>query len=254
MSLQDGNYQNKQRVENTYYSRFKIKNNKEKLMLTASYWKGMLKISISEEKPGTNYPTYDELAYIHLSPMKAAILSREIDVFVADSKESIRSYGVNTGISETQSFIVFRNLQISSTTCRCLEIGKIDPNGTIIQSQIFPFNSDIYNYGCEWDDMKDTSTLNKTPMYDIEVYMFKTLLNEYIKGSTGGIGYSTIDMGKYDQSTVVDKLNTLLQNQGLSSIGDTPKDSNKSFFNKNTMTPPLTPSKESDFSDIEALL
>ena len=45
------------------------------LSLGFAFWKGLLKVSISQAKQTYSGTEYEELTYIHLSPLKAKLLS-----------------------------------------------------------------------------------------------------------------------------------------------------------------------------------
>ena len=102
------NYQNNNQNQNSmwepsYYSRLRIKNPEQNLALTFTFWKGTLKVSITEtgsSQEGRN----NELAYIHLSPTKARILAEGVKRVSANS-EGKEIYGVDTGTGETRGFI-----------------------------------------------------------------------------------------------------------------------------------------------------
>ena len=65
MALGDNN--KKQNYENTFYSRLKFTNYDEKKMLSFSYWKGNLKVTINGVKESATGIEYEELSVIYLS-------------------------------------------------------------------------------------------------------------------------------------------------------------------------------------------
>ena len=138
------NYQNNNQNQNSmwepsYYSRLRIKNPEQNLALTFTFWKGTLKVSITEtgsSQEGRN----NELAYIHLSPTKARILAEGVKRVSANS-EGKEIYGVDTGTGETRGFIAIGREMGKPF----LFIAKVNSNGSYESSQRFDFNNN-YNY------------------------------------------------------------------------------------------------------------
>lgn len=263
MALGDAATQNKQsNNEPTYFSRLRIKNPNTKLQIGFSYWKGMLKISISKEMPGENYPTYEECAYVHISPMKSLLLESEIKRFLsADATDVKAAYGIETGISEVRTIIVFKYENEGKD--KVMIIGKVDPNGNLIQSFSFLFNNALYNYSCEWKDFNKMNTLNKVSNPNADFDILCTILSEFRKGAMGGIAYSVMDMQRFDYNSVVSKLTKIMSACGVNESGfsnngkQTGRGSNSYFdssngFSQNSMTPPL--STETTYDNIEAIL
>ena len=136
------NYQNGNQNgmwEPSYYSRLRIKNPEQNLALTFTFWKGTLKVAITEtgsSQEGRN----NDLAYIHLSPTKAHILA-EATKRVASNPEGKEIFGVDTGIGETRGFIAIGREMGKPF----LFIAKVNSNGGYESSQRFDFNIN-YNY------------------------------------------------------------------------------------------------------------
>lgn len=262
MALGDAATQNKQsNNEITYFSRLRIKNPSTKLQMGFSYWKGMLKISISKEVPGENYPTYEECAYVHISPMKSLLLQSELKRFLsADTTDTKAAYGIETGISEVRTIVIFKYENEGKD--RIMIIGKVDPNGNLIQSFSFLFNNALYNYSCEWKDFNDMSTLNKVSNPDADFDILCTVLEEFRRGAVGGIAYSVADMQRFDYASAMSKLTKIMSACGASdnvysNKQQSGRGSNSYFdssngFSQNSMTPPL--STETTYDNIEAIL
>lgn len=237
MALGDNNTQKKdQKYEDTFYSRIKFSNKEDKLNLGFSYWKGMLKISISLEKAAYNGVTYEELVAIHLSPLKAMETAKVLRAFI-NSEEfdtTTLQYGINTGISETQSVIGFGNEFILDGNVRkIVHIGKVDPTGTLFDDITFGFNKD-YHYNLEWTDFAKMEC-EKTFDNKLELEMFLSVLDQYAAGITGGISYSVMDMGRFNNTRVNNNIGQIMDalNIERKSNKSNGGDANNSFFNNN---------------------
>ena len=231
MALGDGNNKNngsKTNYENSYFSRIKFNNRDQKLSLGFSFWKGLLKVSISEEEVSSTGVKYNEVASIHLSPMKAKLLHGILVNEIITGKKK-QSFGINTGMGETQSLITFgfENDDIYVTIC------KLSPEGVISDSVKFTFNSN-YHYDITYNNFdKMDFVQNFRNMAEIE--MFATVLDEYVKSVTGAVGYGVMDMIRFDMSRVNTKLDLVMESMGIerkSSYQPSGSASN-SYFNKN---------------------
>lgn len=210
MALGSGNNQgggnnNRGLYEQTYYSRLRFKNENDKLQINFSYWKGTLKLSVTEipkSYDGTGSAKVDELAFIHLSPTKARQMAKIVQRYI-DNPEESAPRGVNTGASDTQGLLAIgRNNGVPY-----LVVAKIDANGKYLQNQIFNFNHD-YNYDLEFSDM---SKLVFSKQFDnnVELEMFHSILDEYSRSSSGAYAYSVWDIDRYEaakQSNLIWKI------------------------------------------------
>ena len=232
MALGDNN--KKQNYENTFYSRLKFTNYDEKKMLSFSYWKGFLKIAISNIKESAMGIEYEELSVLHLSPIKAQILKEQLFTFrnMKDSETTNKSFGIDTGIGETKNFIAIGNTDSSKKDDiqRTLLIGKVDVNGNLLEGNSFNFNHQ-YHFGIEWTDVK---SMKCTTTYhdNIELDLFITVLDEYVKAMTGAIAYSVMDMGRFDNSRINTKIELVMNKLGIESKSSK-QASSESYFNKN---------------------
>lgn len=231
MALGDGNNNNgsnKSNYENSYFSRIKFSNRDQKLSLGFSFWKGLLKISISEEEVSSTGVKYNEVSAIHLSPMKAKLLHGILVNEILTGKKD-QCFGINTGMGETQSLITFgyNNDDVYVSIC------KLSPEGVISNEAVFTFNTN-YHYDIAYNDFKKMYFVqNFRNMAEIE--MFATVLEEYVKSITGAIGYGVMDMIRFDMSRVNTKLDLMMDSMGIerkSSYQPSGSASN-SYFNKN---------------------
>ena len=226
MALGDNNKGGKKNYENTHYSRIKFNNREEKLLLGFSYWSGLLKVTISQEKSsfsggGTEY---DEIAYIHLSPVKSKVLSAGISELL-DGKED-KLYGVNTGFSETQSVIAFGK----DDGKMAVIIAKVDPEGKIQNAVTFHFNNE-YHYGLEWTDFKKMEC-ERNFNNNLELEMFKLVLDQFTEAMTGAMSYSVMDMGRFDNSRINTKIDLVMDALNIERKSSNGNPGN-SYFNKN---------------------
>ena len=232
MALGDNN--KKQNYENTFFSRLKFTNYEEKKMLSFSFWKGYLKVTINNMKESGTGVEYEELSAIHLSPIKAQILKEQLVGFrsLEDSATTNISVGIDTGIGETKNFLAVGNTESSTEDDiqRTICIGKVDINGTIVECNTFNFNHH-YHFGIEWSDvqaMKCTTTYQD----NIELDLLITVLDEYVKAMTGAISYSVMDMARFDVSRINTKIELVMNKLGIESKSSR-QVSSESYFNKN---------------------
>lgn len=225
------NYQNNQNQnsmwEPSYYSRLRIKNPEQNLALTFTFWKGTLKIAISENgssQEGRN----NELAYIHLSPTKAYLMAEAVKRIMAEP-EGREIYGVDTGIGEVRGFIaVGRDMGKPY-----LFIAKVNADGGYESSQRFDFNCD-YNYLLNVHDITNLK-YQKEYMNSLELDQFRSLLEDYSRFASGALGASFYDIGRYENA----KLSNMVRKIGEKTGAVDPNTNrfggnnggNRSFFN-----------------------
>lgn len=232
MALGSGN--NKEYFENTFYSRIKFRNSDE-ITLGFAFWKGLLKINLSQIKAGTN--EYEEIAVIHLSPMKAKLLKDKLEYLKTLDYNDTRLFGVDTGITDTRNIIAFGNDATSTKDGikRYLVIGKVDPNGTLLNPVRFDFNFD-FNFSIEWIDL---NKMDCSKSYDnnLEMDMFIAVLEQFVNSMTGAMAYSVMDMARFDLSRVNTKIETVMEKLGIETKRGGGDQSN-SYFNKNGAASP----------------
>lgn len=233
MALGDNNNK-KQNYENTFYSRTRFTNYDEKKTLSFSFWKGLLKIAINEVKEAYSGVEYNELASIHLSPNKAFILKNQLLELksLKDSATTSNAFGVDAGAGEVKSFIAFGNLPESTKEDiqRYLVIGKVQPDGTVVERSSFNFNHNYY-FGIEWNNLEKMDCTT-TYQNDVELDMLIIVLDEYIKAITGATAYSVMDMARFDYSRINTKIELVMNKLGIESKSSR-QVSSESYFNKN---------------------
>ena len=233
MALGDKN--NKEYYENTYYSRVRFRNS-DNITLGFSFWKGLLKISLSQVKTGSN--EYEEIACIHLSPMKAKLLKADLEYLKTLGHDDTRLFGVDTGSTDTRNIIAFGN-DITSTKDgikRYLVIGKVDPNGTLLNPVRFDFNFD-YNITIEWFDLEKMDC-GKRFDNNLEIDMIITTLEQFTNAMTGAVAYSVMDMGRFDYSRITTKIESIMTALNIDTGRNNGGDQSNSYFNRNGAASP----------------
>lgn len=203
------NYQNQNQNsmwEASYYSRLRIKNPEQNLALTFTFWKGTLKVAITETgsaQDGRN----NELAYIHLSPTKARILADAVHRISADA-ETKAIYGVDTGTGETRGFIAIGR----DMGKPFLFIAKVNANGGYESSQRFDFNTN-YNYMLNVHDLTNLKC-QKEYMNNVELDQFCNLLEDYARCASGAMGASFYDIGRYENAKLSNMVRKVAEKTG----------------------------------------
>lgn len=212
----------------SYYSRFKIKNPNDKLELNFTFWRGTLKIAVVETGD-PNEGRNNELAYIHLSPIKARMFANCVDRIIKDP-DSIDTFGIDTGFGETRGL-----LAISRDMGKpFLFIAKVDKNGAYESSQRFNFNYD-YNYSLNISNL-DKLACAKDYNNEVELYMFRDLLLDYARHSSGVVGASVYDIGRYETNKINSLIKKMADSMGVESGSGYNRNSggsNSSYFDNN---------------------
>lgn len=218
--------------EQTYYSRLRFKNEADKLQVGFSFWKGTLKLSVTEipkSYDNSGAAKVDELAYIHLSPTKALMMSHIVQEYIDDPNKS-EPRGVNTGASDVQGLIAIGR----ENGVPYLVIAKVDANGAFLQQQRFNFNND-YNYDLTFSDI---NKLMFSKSYDntIELKLFQQILKDYASSSNGAFGYATWDIARYEQAKQANTIWKIAEKVGVERSGGSGARSsgsaNGSYFNQ----------------------
>lgn len=229
--MEDKNMLGQQKnTEASYYSRFRVKSEETNMTLSATFWSGTLKLSITENRSTENTKP-NELAAIYMSPFKSAIMAEYISKVIED-ENCKKIYGVNTGAGESQGlFLISRENKVPY-----IIIAKVDSNGKFVNSQRFNFNRD-YNYGLEVTNL-DTLDFNKEYKNHIELSALRDLLLDFSRSANGAYAYFTHDINRYEIGKIVGKINKIAEKVGVeSNSGSYSKgNSNNSYFNKSDKT------------------
>lgn len=210
---EQGGNNNNRIFENTYYSRLRFRNDQFKTNLGISFRSGLMIMEISRLQEGNGFK-YDPVESIYLSPTKARILAGELLRF----KEYLKSgdivegkaFGVNAGMGEKVSYIGFHS---NADKDILITIGKIDGSGQITNHADTALNKD-YHYALEWDNI-EAMDLVKNYVDNIELNQIYDLLVDFSKSMSGAYAYATLDLGRYDQRRILNKMNPIYDKLGI---------------------------------------
>lgn len=245
MSLGD-NRSNNKLYENTYYSRLKFKDYKNKLALGFKFKSGMLVVDVSKEKDGFQY---ESIVDIYITTTKAKILLNEMHQFEKDIDNGTikpeKGYGINTGMGEIVSILAFH---VTESGGKAVFVAKVDNAGNFTRQIDFNFNCDNFHYGLQWNNIP-AMDVNKNYYNDLEFDQFKDVLKQFINNSSGAFGYSVADITRYDHQAIMNKMNPIYDKLGIerynnSSGGFRPADN---FMN----SPKNTNSNHKSYDDID---
>ena len=198
-----GNYNSQNNGNNgpnnpTYYSRLRIKNYENHTMLSFNYWKGTLKIIITEPSDNNSNSRPNELASIYMSPTKARILAE----------------GVARIISSREDPFLF--------------IGKVNADGKYELNQTFNFNTNS-NF---LFDVKDLANIKfqKEALENVELQEFMDLLNDYARAASGAIAASVHDINFYENNRFTGLIRSIANKVGAGNGGNNNGSGNNHFF------------------------
>lgn len=243
---QSNNNQNKQGLfEPSYYPRLRVKNVEDSLVLAHTFWKGSLKLSITDMSK--NPP--EEIAYIHLSPTKAHIFAGFVKTIIDHPKVN-ETYGVSTGSGETAGLLV-----IGRNAGRpFIFMARVNPDGTYNGEQKFVFNKD-YHYGLKITDLNSLS-FNKSFDNDIELLMLYDLLIDFARSSNGAYAFAVHDVARYESAKIFNMVKGIAEkvgsytgnNKGYNNGGN----SQNSYFNKSDSSSSSNKTETGSIDDLEA--
>ena len=210
MPLGSSNYNNNnnQRQESSFYSRLRFADRESGKSVRIKYWKGLMCISISKGAEGENGYKVDDIASVYLSPLKAKMLADALEEFIADPKHT--PVGVNVGISETQTCVVFWHEENGAIT---MAIAKIDGSGKKESEELYTFVSE-YDYYLEFKDYAKMK-FDKHNVENIHITSLIIALREFFNGICGGMAYSVMDYARFDISRTTTRLNAIMDKLGI---------------------------------------
>lgn len=205
--------------------------------LSFSYWKNLLKITISpkvEPKPGDKFTTYDHVnnASIHLNAMKARIFKKEIEEMIINKTPN--SVSVSSGAT---GLITFSNGKEYGVDAYMLVIRKLDENGTVNSSYSYQFNGDsYYNSIRNFDEV----SLKYDRMYfpALEIEAFLDILEDFYKAQSYATAYTVVDSMKFDVSRVNTKIDIIMEKLGIPKYNSN-NGGGKSFFDNSKDSSPV---------------
>lgn len=246
MALGDPRNNNQRRFETTYYSGTRIRNYSDHTALNFSFSSGLLRISIATEN---DQHRYDDKITANITPNKAQILLAAIKQMLEENDE-MKAYGTTLGISEIQTAIAVQ----SKDGNRYLRIAKVASDGTVTDQATFTFPVNTNSY-LTWSDF-DGMQFGKTNVEDLEFNSFCKILADFADGMSGALGYGTLYMNRYQESSLTNKVNAALEKLGVP-VGTTNniqrRSNNGGYFNNNADAPRGT-SNHVNYSDIDNML
>lgn len=222
-----GNYNSQNNGNNgpnnpTYYSRLRIKNYENHTMLSFNYWKGTLKIIITEPSDNNSNSRPNELASIYMSPTKARILAEGVARIISSREDKV--YGVDTGTGNIKGFIAIGR----SKGDPFLFIGKVNADGKYELNQTFNFNTNS-NF---LFDVKDLANIKfqKEALENVELQEFMDLLNDYARAASGAIAASVHDINFYENNRFTGLVRSIANKVGAGNGCNNNGGGNNHFF------------------------
>ena len=205
-----GNNQNKV-YDPTFYSRLKIKNDAQKLVLSVRFSGGLMTFEISQISD--SFKT-EPVESISISPTKAQLLSIELKKFLEYYKSGDitigKAFGICGGMKEKVSYIGFhadndKNILVT--------IGKFGNDGTIIKSATIALNKD-YHYALEWTNIEKNS-IEKAYDNTIEFIQIQNTVDDFAKYMNGALGYSMLDLNRYESNKNNNNFKAIFEKLGI---------------------------------------
>ena len=198
---------------------------------------GLLNIAISPKKAdNTSNGEYVKFDYnnslnIWLSYNHAYILANEMRRLIqTNDPKKLRCVGVAT---RNDTFINFGFGNEYGTENFVLSILKLNSDGSIQNSYVYEFSDKGYASIVNFDP--NTKKFDKRTIANLEVEMFLTLLDEYVKSVNGASAYMNRYYNRFESSRKYDMLAGLCEKLGVDT-GAKPNYSNNrggGFFNGN---------------------
>lgn len=204
---------NRSLYEKTYYSRVRFKNPDSKLQLGFQYQKGMLIIDVSKPKNEGSFEMESVLNF-YITHTKAMLLLDRIkqyeDYVNNGGKNPDVGFGINAGMGETVKVLL---LHITETGNNAIFIAKVDQSGNFTEKVDFVFPTD-YEYSLKYDSINDRK-VEKQFNNTVEWEEFVHAIEDFSRASNGAVGYSTIDMYRFDTQRILNKMNPIYEKLGI---------------------------------------
>lgn len=229
----NGNGATRKVFDSTYYSRTRIKN-KDHLVISFSFNKGLLKLEVAEEK--SDFTTGDPIGSISISPTKAKLLIERIETLLKriEAGEVIdpnEGYGINTGVRETTTFIAFK---VTGNRVDVPEhsfvLGKVDSTGTIQDVIEFVFNVD-YDYSLYWSNIDKMEVTKEIDQF-MGIKTIRDVLKEFAYHSSGATGATVWDTGRYEVNRIVSRFDEIYDKLGIERRGYSRNSGGDNYFSR----------------------
>ena len=185
----------------------------------------MLVVDISQEKEGFQFET---LASCYLTPTKAMLMYNQIQEFknqvASKSYKEGTAFGVNTGMGDISTVLLLHQVDGNNA----LTIGKVNSDGNYVAKFTYKF-SKAYHYGIMLSNIESMSSVKKEFYDDIEFNQFEQTIKSFADSINGSVGYSVLDLGRYDFRGLSNKLNPIYDKLGIERQ-QAPRQSDNNFF------------------------
>lgn len=226
----NSNGNNKGLFEKTYYSRVRFKNPDSKLQLGFQYQKGMLVVDISKPKNENGFEM-ESVMNFYITHTKSMLLLDRIQEFEQYIKEGGKNpdvgFGINAGMGDTVKVLL---LHVTETGNKAVLLAKVDQSGNFIEKVDFVFPTN-YDYALKYNSINDRK-VEKEYNDTVEWQEFVHTVEDFSRASNGAVGYSTIDMYRFDTQRILNKMNPIYEKLGIELRGgyNGNRSSNNNFF------------------------
>jgi len=207
MALGNGGYNNSSSdLDITYYSRVRFMNNDGKLSLSFSFWKGTLKISISDRT--VQNVKDSEIVSVIISPFKAKAFVECIDKILINDLNNAgipEIWGIDGG--SVQSGIRSTLAIGNSEEGIFLYINKINENRDYDVKQRFVFRSGANNI-FKFSDLENGVCVEEN-MDRITLEILRDLFDDFARGASGAFAVGHLDLQRYEISRLTRFLNSV---------------------------------------------
>ena len=233
-----GNYNNNKRSSSSdfsVYSSLRFSNNQsevDKTSLTFTMWNNMLGIQLSPivtSADGNISYDKDNSITIWLSPVKAMMLSKEIERFI--NKEA-----TNVGVHTRSGIITITDGSDFNIDEPCITIRKMDEDGQIISAYTYVERTK-YHYTIDNFEERHNAepSFEKHMAYDnAELELIKIQCEEYVKAMSMANAYATSQITNRQNKRIEYKINKIAESNGITFDNNSSGGYNKqSYFDSN---------------------
>lgn len=216
---------------------FNSESNIDSSSMSFSFWKGLLKISISPIKTGEgSNPEIDKdnAIDIYLTPIRASLLLKYISMYELDPHR----YD-NVGVSTNKGliYITTGTKEFGVPDGRLFIVIKIlDQNDGRIKSAIAYEFSKAQCYGIVNYENSDRYEKNTEFASNAELDLFCNVLRTYVESSSYAMAASVVENMKYDVSRMTTRISTIQEKLGIDTKSGYKNGGgykNSSYFDKN---------------------
>ena len=181
--------------------------------LSFSFWKCMLKVSISPmiQNAGGQYPQYDHenQGSAFLTHDRARMLYSEITEFLKDPN-AYNNMGVPSGATKLISISNGKEFGVNSPVLVIREING--ETGTIESSYMYQFKK---NYKAIRNFNENDQSYDECYYEDLEIYTFLDMLEQFYKGASLATAYTVLHADRFNETKLQNKLDMLMDAAGI---------------------------------------